>query len=267
MPHEAVDNRLEARFRLSKPWIGILSFQDVGLMSLIMSFRLSACSFRYSCQFYLIYKFVMCCSSVHVLSKQQKIKVPDLLSQEKSSVFLVLLEWEKLALVVHSTCFKVEVTSAVILALVENYCREAGVRNLQKQIEKIYHKIALQIVRRGAISESTVAEEVAEPKEEKAKKLSDDQVQDTGDQTIDLKDKMESEELQDLDAAKNVKEKTIAARRSDIKTIIFPLVNRRDFDELAPNVKGLDVHFVDNYYQIFDLAFGDEQQVQEKLNP
>ncbi|XP_058756355.1 lon protease homolog 1, mitochondrial-like [Vicia villosa] len=57
-----------------------------------------------------------------------------------------------------------------------------------------------------------------------------------------------------------VKEKTIAARRSDVKTIIFPSANRRDFDELAPNVKeGLDVHFVEDYLQIFDLAFGDEK--------
>lgn len=57
-----------------------------------------------------------------------------------------------------------------------------------------------------------------------------------------------------------VKEKTIAARRSEVKTIIFPSANRRDFDELAPNVKeGIDVHFVDDYMQIFDLAFGDEQ--------
>ncbi|RDX89707.1 Lon protease-like, mitochondrial, partial [Mucuna pruriens] len=57
-----------------------------------------------------------------------------------------------------------------------------------------------------------------------------------------------------------VKEKTIAARRSEVKTIIFPSANRRDFDELAPNVKeGLDVHFVDDYIQIFNLAFGDEQ--------
>ncbi|XP_050104343.1 lon protease homolog, mitochondrial-like isoform X3 [Malus sylvestris] len=57
-----------------------------------------------------------------------------------------------------------------------------------------------------------------------------------------------------------VKEKTIAARRSEVKTIIFPAANRRDFDELAPNVKeGLDVHFVDDYSQIFNLAFGDDQ--------
>lgn len=45
-----------------------------------------------------------------------------------------------------------------------------------------------------------------------------------------------------------------------MKTIIFPSANRRDFDELAPNVKeGLDVHFVDDYSQIFDLAFSDDQ--------
>jgi len=57
-----------------------------------------------------------------------------------------------------------------------------------------------------------------------------------------------------------VKEKTIAARRSEVKTIIFPSANKRDFDELAPNVKeGLEVHFVDDYMQIFDLAFGDEK--------
>ncbi|CAA7015891.1 unnamed protein product [Microthlaspi erraticum] len=55
----------------------------------------------------------------------------------------------------------------------------------------------------------------------------------------------------------NVKEKTIGARRSQVKTIIFPEANRRDFDQLPENVKeGLHVHFVDEYEQIFDLAFG-----------
>ncbi|KAL6142534.1 hypothetical protein ACLB2K_060814 [Fragaria x ananassa] len=57
-----------------------------------------------------------------------------------------------------------------------------------------------------------------------------------------------------------VKEKTIAARRSGVKTIIFPEANMKDFDELAANVKeGLDVHFVNDYNQIFALAFGDDQ--------
>lgn len=50
-----------------------------------------------------------------------------------------------------------------------------------------------------------------------------------------------------------------------MKTIIFPSANRRDFDELAANVKeGLHVHFVDNYDQIFNLAFNDDDQNNEK---
>ncbi|KAI5566264.1 hypothetical protein BDE02_13G008500 [Populus trichocarpa] len=64
---------------------------------------------------------------------------------------------------------QVEVTDAALLALIENYCREAGVRNLQKQIEKIYRKIALQLVRQGAIIEPAVP--VAELDAEKLKVL------------------------------------------------------------------------------------------------
>jgi ATP-dependent Lon protease len=37
------------------------------------------------------------------------------------------------------------VTDAALLNLIENYCREAGVRNLQKQIEKIYRKVCFCI--------------------------------------------------------------------------------------------------------------------------
>ncbi|PKA57330.1 Lon protease like, mitochondrial [Apostasia shenzhenica] len=60
-----------------------------------------------------------------------------------------------------------------------------------------------------------------------------------------------------------VKEKTIAARRSGVKTIIFPAGIRRDFDELSDNVKeGLEVHFVEDYSQIFDLAFGNKDDAQ-----
>ncbi|ONK67617.1 uncharacterized protein A4U43_C05F1940 [Asparagus officinalis] len=58
-------------------------------------------------------------------------------------------------------------------------------------------------------------------------------------------------------ALQGVKEKTIAARGSEVKALIFPSANRRDFDELAAHVKeGLEVHFVDDYSQIFELAFG-----------
>ncbi|XP_020596505.1 lon protease homolog, mitochondrial-like isoform X2 [Phalaenopsis equestris] len=52
---------------------------------------------------------------------------------------------------------QVEVTDAALLELIENYCREAGVRNLQKHIEKIYRKIALLLVRKAISNEPSNA--------------------------------------------------------------------------------------------------------------
>lgn len=53
-----------------------------------------------------------------------------------------------------------------------------------------------------------------------------------------------------------MKEKTIAAKKKLVKTLIFPEANRRDFDKLPNNLKeGINVHFVDEYEQIFELAF------------
>jgi len=53
-----------------------------------------------------------------------------------------------------------------------------------------------------------------------------------------------------------VKEKTIAARRSGIKTLIFPEGNRKDFEELPAYLKkGLKAHFVSEYEEVLPLAF------------
>ncbi|XP_058002879.1 lon protease homolog 1, mitochondrial isoform X2 [Hevea brasiliensis] len=338
---------------------------------------------------------------------------------------------------------QVELTDAALLGLIENYCREAGVRNLQKHIEKIYRKIALKLVRQGELSESDVSGETKKAKAESVQSSSEsvegssnkqnnetsveaetvtidqpsDQIQGPVDQPADSKEATETEKIEESEVTRavekvlvdtsnladfvgkpvfhaeriyeqtpigvvmglawtamggstlyiettqveqgegkgalqltgqlgdvmkesaqiahtvarailvgkepdnpffansklhlhvpagatpkdgpsagctmitsllslamkktvrrdlamtgevtlmgkilpigGVKEKTIAARRSEVKTIIFPSANRRDFDELAPNVKeGLDVHFVDDYSQVFDLAFGYDQ--------
>jgi ATP-dependent Lon protease len=53
-----------------------------------------------------------------------------------------------------------------------------------------------------------------------------------------------------------LKEKLIAARRSGVKTLIFPKDNQRDFAELPAYLKkGLEVHFVENYDEVFRVAF------------
>lgn len=53
-----------------------------------------------------------------------------------------------------------------------------------------------------------------------------------------------------------VKEKALAAKRSGIRHIVLPEGNRRDWDELGEEVReGLDPHFVEEYRQIYELAF------------
>jgi len=55
-----------------------------------------------------------------------------------------------------------------------------------------------------------------------------------------------------------IKEKTIAAKRSGIDTIILPLDNKKDFDELQDYIKeGFEVHYADYYKDVYDIAFGD----------
>jgi ATP-dependent Lon protease len=54
-----------------------------------------------------------------------------------------------------------------------------------------------------------------------------------------------------------VKEKTIAARRAGIRTILFPADNRRDFDELPAHVrKGIDARFVSSFREVAEICFG-----------
>jgi ATP-dependent Lon protease len=53
-----------------------------------------------------------------------------------------------------------------------------------------------------------------------------------------------------------VKEKFIAGKRSGLKVLIFPKDNQRDYDELPAYIKkGVKVHFVDTYNEVFRVAF------------
>ena len=42
------------------------------------------------------------------------------------------------------------ITDGALGTLIGEYCREAGVRKLKQQLEKIYRKVALRLVKRGA---------------------------------------------------------------------------------------------------------------------
>ena len=60
----------------------------------------------------------------------------------------------------------VDLTKEAIEELIKSYCRESGVRNLKKQIEKVYRKSALKIVQ--DLGESVLPEEEALTEEGKA---------------------------------------------------------------------------------------------------
>lgn len=64
-----------------------------------------------------------------------------------------------------------------------------------------------------------------------------------------------------------VKEKLVAARRSGLKTIIFPKDNTRDYDELPEYIKkGLTIHFVEHYDEVFSIAFPElEEAIREQM--
>jgi len=58
-------------------------------------------------------------------------------------------------------------------------------------------------------------------------------------------------------AVGGIKEKTMAARRAGIKTIVLPEDCRRDWDELPDYLKdGLDIQFASDYSSVYDVAFG-----------
>ena len=67
-----------------------------------------------------------------------------------------------------------------------------------------------------------------------------------------------------------LKEKLIAARRSNIKNLIFPKGNVRDVDELPEYLKkGLNINFVENYDDVYKIAFEEKDvgnRVQKKAN-
>ncbi|XP_011798888.1 PREDICTED: lon protease homolog, mitochondrial isoform X4 [Colobus angolensis palliatus] len=63
-----------------------------------------------------------------------------------------------------------------------------------------------------------------------------------------------------------IKEKTIAAKRAGVTCIVLPAENKKDFYDLAAFItEGLEVHFVEHYREIFDIAFPDEQAEAEVL--
>jgi len=58
-----------------------------------------------------------------------------------------------------------------------------------------------------------------------------------------------------------IKEKVIAAKRAGVRTVVLPNDNRKDFDDLPDLIKAdVEVHFAENYDQVFKIAFSEAQK-------
>lgn len=58
-----------------------------------------------------------------------------------------------------------------------------------------------------------------------------------------------------------VKEKTIAAQRVGIRELIFPIDNKKDFEELPDYIReGLTVHFADYFEDVLKVAYGKKKR-------
>lgn len=54
-----------------------------------------------------------------------------------------------------------------------------------------------------------------------------------------------------------VKEKTMGAKREGISHLIFPEDNKRDIDELDPEIRaGMTFYFVNHYFEVMEIVFG-----------
>uniref|UniRef100_A0A3Q3GRR9 Lon protease homolog n=1 Tax=Labrus bergylta TaxID=56723 RepID=A0A3Q3GRR9_9LABR len=57
-----------------------------------------------------------------------------------------------------------------------------------------------------------------------------------------------------------IKEKTIAARRAGVTCIVLPAENKKDFSDLPDYItRGIEVHFVDHYSQIYPIVFQQDE--------
>lgn len=62
-----------------------------------------------------------------------------------------------------------------------------------------------------------------------------------------------------------IREKVIAARRANVKCLVFPLENKKDWHELPEYIRtGLEVHFANYYRDVFEVAFVDNHTSDSK---
>ncbi|KAG5210062.1 Lon protease-like protein, mitochondrial [Trichophyton interdigitale] len=116
--------------------------------------------------------------------------------------------------------------------LIKSYCRESGVRNLKKQIEKVYRKAALKIIQRlpeeEPSEESKVREEVRAEQEDATKREADAATESTG----------QPQEAPKLEAVQVPPDVHVSIGKDNLKDYVGPPVFTSDrlYDTTPPGV-------------------------------
>ena len=132
----------------------------------------------------------------------------------------------------------VELDKEAILELINKYCRESGVRNLKKQIEKVYRKSALKIIQDLGEEEGVMAESnalTAEGKEAQLESVKDEtDAKETPEQS-----QIEKETTETPRVALNVPENVhVKIGKDNLKDYVGPPVFTSDrlYDTTPPGV-------------------------------
>lgn len=141
----------------------------------------------------------------------------------------------------------VDMKEEAIRALMKYYCRESGVRNLKKHIEKIYRKAALEVVKKMSIEDLEVStesdKEVQDVKLSEAKTTSSEETTTAGEGI---------EKLEDGETASAEKKETVTSEETEEKdtSIVVPDDIKIDIkpDDLK-NYVGPPIYTSDRLYE------------------
>ncbi|XP_071969945.1 lon protease homolog, mitochondrial isoform X2 [Engystomops pustulosus] len=238
--------------------------------------------------------------------RMEMINVSGYVAEEKLSIAERYLVPQALA-----TCGlneeKTRITTDALTVLIKQYCRESGVRNLQKQVEKVMRKSAYKIVNGEAqyveINPSNLQDFVGKPiftvdrmydvtppgvvmglawtamggstlfietslRRSLDKENKDGSLEITGQLGDVMKESakiaytfaraflMKKQPDNEFLVSSHLHLHVPEAKREGVSCIILPSENKKHYYDLAKFItEGLEVHFVENYDEIYDIVF------------
>ncbi|KOH00824.1 ATP-dependent Lon protease PIM1 [Saccharomyces eubayanus] len=134
----------------------------------------------------------------------------------------------------------VDMTEDAITALMKYYCRESGVRNLKKHIEKIYRKAALQVVKKLSIEDSPTS---SDTQKDTAKSKETASSEDKTSKNVESSSKMSKDidskkTSDDIEALKTSDKINVSISQDNLKDYVGPPVYTTDrlYETTPPGV-------------------------------